>query len=255
MTAKRSAVLARRSAVLTVSALVLGAALTGCSGLSFGRPEHKAVDDAKATGPVSAVEVGTSSGDVHIRPGPGDGVTIHRTVHYHGDRKPTPGQKVENGRLTFSDGCDSCTIDYELTVPAGVTVKVSTSSGDVNVQGVASADLKTHSGDMAVSGIAGALTTEASSGDLTAIGLSGSDVSAKASSGNIRLTFVKPPQKVTTRASSGDVTVQVPGGPYATDVHTSSGDRRVTVPTDPSATARIQADTSSGDVTVSHAGA
>lgn len=246
---------AKRSAALTVSALVLGAALTGCSGLSFNGPEHEAVDDAKATGPVSAVEVGTGSGDVHIRPGTGGGVTIHRTVHYHGDGKPTPGQKVDNGRLTFTNGCDDCSIDYELTVPVGVSVKVRTSSGDVDVQGVASADLKTTSGDMNVSGIAGALTTSASSGDLTATGLGGSDVSATASSGTIRLAFVKPPQRVTAKASSGDVTVQVPGGPYATDIHTSSGDQHVTVPTDPSAGARIQAKTSSGDVTVSRAGA
>ncbi|MCM2427450.1 DUF4097 family beta strand repeat-containing protein [Streptomyces sp. RKAG337] len=246
---------AKRSAVLIVSALILGAALTGCDGVSIhSSPEHKAVDDAKAAGPVSAVEVGTGSGDVRIRPGTGGGVTIHRTVRYHGDDKPTPGQKVENGRLTFINGCDNCSIDYELTVPAGVSVKVSTSSGDVDVQGVASADLTTHSGDIDVSGIAGALTTSASSGDLTATGLGGADVSATASSGNIRLTFAKSPQKVMTKASSGDVTVQVPGGPYAIDVSTGSGDRTVSVPTDPSATARIQVKTGSGDVTVSRVG-
>ncbi|MEU3461315.1 DUF4097 family beta strand repeat-containing protein [Streptomyces sp. NPDC006733] len=247
---------AKRSAVLLVSAVVLGAALTGCDGVSFhaGR-EHKAVDDAKVAGQVSAVEVGTGSGDVRIRPGTGGGVTIHRTVHYDGDTKPTPGQKVENGRLTFTDGCDDCSIDYELTVPAGVSVKVSTGSGDVDVQGVASANLKTGSGDLDVAGIPGALTTVAGSGDLTATGLGGSDVSATASSGEIQLTFAKPPQKLAVKASSGDVVVHVPGGPYATDVSTGSGDEHVTVPTDPSATARIQVKTGSGDVTLSRSGA
>lgn len=243
---------AKRSAVLIVSALVLGAALTGCDGVSFHRaPEHKAVDDAKVTGPVSAVEVGHGSGDVRIRPGAGGGVTIHRTVRYHGDGRPTPGQKVQNGRLTFTDGCDDCSIDYELTVPAGVSVKVGTGSGDVDVRGVASADLATGSGDIDVSGIAGTLTTSAGSGDLTATGLGGSDVSATASSGEVQLTFAKPPQKVAIKASSGDVTVHVPGGPYATDVSTGSGDEHVSVPTDPSATARIQVRTGSGDVTLS----
>ncbi|MCZ4122432.1 DUF4097 family beta strand repeat-containing protein [Streptomyces sp. H39-S7] len=246
---------AKRSAVLIVSALVLGAALTGCDGVSFhGSPEHKSVDDAKVAGPVSAVEVGKGSGDVRIRPGAGGGVTIHRTVRYHGDGKPTPGQKVENGTLTFTDGCDDCSIDYELTVPAGASVKVSTGSGDVDVQGVASANLKTGSGDIDVSGVAGALTTWAGSGDLTGTGLGGADVSATASSGEIRLTFVKAPQKVAIKASSGDVTVHVPGGPYATDVSTGSGDEHVSVPADPSATARIQVRTGSGDVTLSGVG-
>jgi hypothetical protein len=262
-----------RTAPATLSALLFGGiALAGCGvpvvDLGEG-PEHRTTDDAQVAGPVSAVEVRSGSGDVRIRPGRGSGVSIHRTVRFHDEQTPHPGQRVEQSRLTFTDGCHDCSIDYELTVPAEVKVTIRTSSGNADVQGVATADLGSSSGNLTAAGIPGTLLAHSTSGNVTAGGiggdtdlestsgritataLRGSAAHAKATSGDLRLVFATPPKGVDAQASSGNVTVRAPGGPYRTDVGTGSGDLRVSLPIDDTAPARIRAHTTSGDLTLS----
>ncbi|MEV6956424.1 DUF4097 family beta strand repeat-containing protein [Streptomyces sp. NPDC051183] len=240
-----------------IAALGAGLLLAGCS-FTDGGPKKTATADATVGEAVTAVEVtGARAGSIEVRPGTGPGVTIRRTVHYRGDTAPTPGQRVSDGVLTFTNGCTGtadCFIDYRLEVPASAAVRLDSSSGRITVTGVAAADLSSDSGEVKADGIAGPLKVRTSSGRIAAAGLSGPSADVRSASGDARLDFAAAPKSVTAEASSGDVTLKVPAAPYEIAVSTTSGDREVTLPTTPSAASRLSAKTTSGDVRISAAG-
>ncbi|MFF1491256.1 DUF4097 family beta strand repeat-containing protein [Streptomyces sp. NPDC058304] len=237
-----------------VVALAAGLLLSGCT---FEDTEQKktATADATVAEAVTAVEVKDArSGSIEVTPGTGPGVTIHRTVHYRGDEAPKPAQRVSGGVLTFTEGCsDTCSIDYRLEVPASATVKLESSSGNVTVAGVAAADLASSSGDVKAEGIAGPLKVRTSSGSVTATGLAGPTADVRASSGDARLVFTKPPASATAETSSGDVTLTVPQAPYEITTATTSGSQD-TLPTTPKAPSHLSIHTTSGDILIAPAG-
>ncbi|MEV6729111.1 DUF4097 family beta strand repeat-containing protein [Streptomyces sp. NPDC051364] len=236
-----------------VVALAAGLLLSGCT---FEDTEQKtATADATVAEAVTAVEVKDARrGSIEVTPGTGPGVTIHRTVHYRGDEAPKPAQRVSGGVLTFTEGCsDACSIDYRLEVPASATVKLESSSGNVTVAGVAAADLASSSGDVKAEGIAGPLKVRTSSGSVTATGLAGPTADVRASSGDARLVFTKPPASATAETSSGDVTLTVPQAPYEITTATTSGNQD-TLPTTPKAPSHLSIHTTSGDIRITPAG-
>ncbi|MCX5194420.1 DUF4097 domain-containing protein [Streptomyces sp. NBC_00249] len=227
--------------------------VSGCSFAEEGRM-RTASADATVAGAVTAVELtGVRRGSVEVTPGSGPGVVVHRTVHYRGDRTPTPGQQVSHGVLTFSEGCaDTCWTDYRLEVPASAKVKVGNSSGRITVTGVAAAELDSDSGDVRAERIAGPLKVRTSSGDITGTALNGPEAEVRSGSGNATLGFTRAPDSVSVTATSGDVTLKVPGaGPYRVDASSTSGDRDITVPVAPEARAALAVRTTSGDIRVS----
>jgi hypothetical protein len=257
-----------RVAALTVAAVAGCLAATGCGGLEVSIGSRSIADDASVNGPLSAVQLTSNSGDVTIRAGSGTGAAIHRTIHYRGKTKPRPSQQVTNGVLTFVKGCSHCDIDYELTVPGSVRVRIRSDSGAIRAADIASADLQTGSGDVDVHNIDGPVRAHtgsgavrastigsmtdlhASSGDITATSVSGGTLLAKTGSGSIRLTFDAAPSNVHAVTGSGDLLIKLPGGPYRVEHSTGSGDDHVNVPNDPTATATIYARTGSGDLSV-----
>ncbi|GHI04062.1 hypothetical protein AQI88_07740 [Streptomyces cellostaticus] len=238
----------RRLALLP-AALSVGLLLTGCSDADGGLKSTTADTTVKEA--VTSIEVtGARRGSIDIKTGNGPGVTIHRTIHYRDSARPKPTEQVNDGVLTFTNGCDNCYIDYELTVPTSAKVKLSNSSGRITVAGVAAADIQTSSGDVRAEEISGPLKVETSSGSITGSGLSGPSADVRSSSGTAHLDFRKAPRSVTTDTGSGSMTLKVPGGTYKVAVATTSGKREVKVPNDPSATATLTAKASSGDVEI-----
>jgi Putative adhesin len=258
----------RRTASIAVAAIALGVVASGCD-IHFGVQDFRKqmAANAQVSAHVTAVNVSSSSGTVKIHAGTGSGVTIQRTVHYNSGH-PHPSQSVQGGTLTFDNGCDQCTIDYDLTVPASVSVTAHADSGDVNVDGVASADLKTSSGTLRADNIKGSLSAHVDSGDIkletvggavdvstdsgsiNGTGLSGTVANAKADSGDIRLDFTAIPTSVTARTSSGGLHVMVPDHPYDITGNSSSGGRHINVTQDPHSTNKLDLTTDSGDLTV-----
>lgn len=238
---------------LLPSVLVAVLLVAGCSvGGGFGAGTKTMTADATVTEAVTSVEVtDAASGSIRVSPGSGPGVGIHRTVHYRDGTPPSPGQRVSGGVLTFDKGCENCYIDYELTVPASAGVTLASASGDVDVRGVASADVRTASGRVTAESIAGGFSARTSSGDVTGGGLGGREVRVDTQSGATELGFASAPGSVTAQAVSGDVRVTVPAGRYRVEAATKSGQRRVDVPSDPGAGARIAVESLSGNVTVS----
>jgi hypothetical protein len=98
--------------------------------------------------------------------------------------------------LSYSKGEYSycAKIEYEVTVPAGTPLRITTLTGDVDLSGLSGAiTAKTVSGDLLLSALSGPVNVRSVSGDVKLNGLSGSAVEAVSVSGDVDLTW--PPAK------------------------------------------------------------
>jgi len=117
----------------------------------------------------------------------------------------------------------SMRLDLVLQVPASLALKVSDSSGDLRIGGVASLELEDSSGDIELRDIAGRVRIRDSSGDIRASSLGELHVPDD-SSGEIRVDHVRG-DAVIDNDSSGSVTLTDIGGNARVEVD-SSGDIR-----------------------------
>ncbi|MDO7886473.1 DUF4097 family beta strand repeat-containing protein [Hymenobacter cheonanensis] len=85
-------------------------------------------------------------------------------------------------------------ITYEVTLPAGTALRITTLTGDVDLSGLSGAiTAKTVSGDLLLSALSGPVNVRSVSGDVKLNGLSGSPVEATTVSGDVDLAW--PPAK------------------------------------------------------------
>jgi DUF4097 and DUF4098 domain-containing protein YvlB len=137
---------------------------------------------------------------------------------------------------------------YEVTVPAGVRVKVTSTSGDLRVTGTrAEVEASSTSGDIVIADGGGLTTIGTVSGDITVSNLGGDlavrttsgDVDVRGADGEVRVGTVSGEvtlrevrsRTVTARTTSGDVTFEgdfARGGRYEFATH--SGDVRLVLP-------------------------
>ena len=78
-------------------------------------------------------------------------------------------QSVSGGRLSLSDpACThaDCNVDFDVTVPADVTVTASTGGGPMAVSGIAGANLASGGGPVRATLIGGPLTVNTGGGPL-----------------------------------------------------------------------------------------
>lgn len=255
----------RSMAIIALTAVTA----SGCGvGVHFADYRHTVtLADAHIAGPVKSVQVNEGAGHIVVTTGSGDGVTVHRVVHYQSGM-PHPGQQLTDGTLTFSRNCSRCRVDYDLTVPASVSVRARTDSGRIELSGVASAaatsdsgsvhvrqvpgdvSARSDSGSITILDARGRLTAGTDSGSIRATGVRSTAATASSDSGSIRLEFVVAPQNVRATDDSGSVHLSMPGGPYNVDVRTDSGGRHVSVPTASTAAAKVYVRSDSGSVTV-----
>ncbi|NIH77938.1 DUF4097 family beta strand repeat-containing protein [Amycolatopsis viridis] len=181
---------------------------------------------------ISSVQVDNLSGDVRIRVEDTATTSVHQTFHYDG-AQPDRAYRV-NGTQLVLDGCgNDCTADYDVVVPRGTTVAGTVTSGNLQVYGVASADLGAVSGNIEVADVAGPVTVHTQSGNI-----------------EVRLSV---PEDVRAEALSGNVRVLVPPDRYRVTGDTTSGARTVGVVQDPSAQHVLELNSTSGDVSVAPA--
>lgn len=243
-----------RRLVVVAVALGAGLALTACG---WEITTEQFTDDTRIEQRVTSVRVANDSGGVTIRTG--DQTSVHRTVH-HDDARPEATHRVEGDALVL-DRCPvrRCWIDYEVTVPAGTKVLGQIDSGSVELDGVASVNIRSSSGRVAVRNVPGTVTVEAESGPVNVSDV-GDAVTVRASSGSVRVDNVRA--ALTVHADSGTIHARGIGG--AADVesasgtvnvqltsvqnvraHADSGEVNVTVPR---AAYRLKASTDSGEV-------
>jgi hypothetical protein len=220
------------------AAMGAGLLLLGACGWDITTKED--TDDSRVDQRVTSVRVGNDSGSVKIRTG--SETSVHRVVHYD-ERRPESTHRVEDGDVLVLNPCPerNCWIDYEVTVPAGTRVLGQVDSGNVELDGVASVNLKASSGNVTVRGVSGQVTVEANSGSVRLSDI-GDVVTVRADSGGV--TIDKARAAITVQAQSGNVEAHGVGG--AADVESESGNVSVQL----TAAQNVRARASSGGITV-----
>ena len=232
----------------------------------------------QVNGPVD-LEVLTKSGDITVRSGSGNTVSIHAKINsgnswFGGDHKSEvqelqtnpPIRQNGNGIRIDYINMNNISIDYEITVPAETTLHTHTGSGDQQVDGLkGNIDLESGSGDLKLSRLTGEMRFQTGSGNVQGRELAG-PARVKAGSGDIQIEE-KGAGDVEARTGSGNITVDgVAGGFHAEagsgDIHangspknmwnvrTGSGNVNLRLPSD--AAFDVDVSSSSGNVTLGH---
>jgi hypothetical protein len=164
-----------------------------------------------------------TSGTIAITSGPAGQVTVTRLLTWTNYR-PVIDEHWTKGALDIQQDCpaglldQACSVSYQIAVPPGVPLNLSSDDGDVKVTRSLSRNVHASSG-----------------------------------SGNIWLDFATAPSTVVAQTDSGSVTVRVPpGGRYAIEPSTDSGNQRVNVSQDPAAPRNIIASSDDGNITVEY---
>lgn len=269
----------RRGNAWLVAGAVLGAVLVAMSAMSFAGMVSRHADSVAVTTPAAArLVVHSTSGNVTVTGADRDDIagTARRTWSF---ARPTittdrVGDTVElrvDCGWAFTGYCDAT---FDLQVPAGTAVDLHTSSGDVAVSGlrgdatlatdsgrVSATDVVgrvaagTGSGDIALSSVTGDLDLRVDSGNVDAVDSAAAHVTARTSSGDVRLDLRDDAEAIDARSSSGQVAIRLPdtaGVAYRLDLRTSSGGTAGEVRSDPDSPRTITGTTSSGDVSVAY---
>jgi hypothetical protein len=231
---------------------------------------HLSVADGQRT------QVTIDNPDATIHPGPGGRIWVSGTLRGSLAR-PTFSWRSTAAGLALRSRCWAptgfCSLNYDITVPAGRPLAVSDGSGNLNAGGFGGRVwLSDGSGDLNASGLAGTISLNDGSGDITASGLTGdrvrvsdgsgdivvtglaaTDVTGNDSSGGLTLRFTKVPRRVDVTDGSGDITLMLPPGPtsYHVNAQSSSGSTTISVKRSLSSPYLIVASDNSGDITIS----
>lgn len=204
----------------------------------------------------SRLTANVGSGNVTIAPSH-DGQSRYRASVHYSLFRPNLHWRTSADRVVLSGqplclGWSACGVNLHLTVPAHRPIDTGSASGDVRVKDLTgSVNVHAGSGDVLANRLSGPLQLVDSSGDITGTALTSPRVQAKGTSGNIRLSFARPPERVQLHDSSGDITLAVPGNvSYFIDAKTSSGTTNIRVPQNPNAHRKITVRDISGDITV-----
>lgn len=243
----------RRTALLAGAAGLSMTALTGC--ISISRDRRRQVEertvDASA---LSRLSIHSANGDITVREGPGDQVTIRAIKRARGDislDELTLETSREGTHLTVDTRVDDETlftngwIDLRVTVPEDVVVdRIETPDGSIVVERLSGdSSLRTRDGDIEVGYADGDLDIRVDSGDITVTETDGR-VSATTTDGDITLT--NPGTVGTVEVVDGDIFASIPA--ITTDAAVTTTDGDIVARLGDELDARIIASTTDGDV-------
>ncbi len=220
---------------IALPSLVILCALSSTQ-LSYASSDGQFQKDLTVSGTVD-MEVGTGSGDIHIRPGSGNTVHILGKVHVSSwgsndqeklDRivqnPPVQqmGSLIKIGKIDDPELRRHVSISYDISAPAGTRITANSGSGAIDIQG-----------------FQGRLNADTGSGDVTLRDITG-EVHSHTGSGHITAQNVGAPFVGSTGSGDMEIALNSPGD---VDVHTGSGQIRVE-----HANGSLRAKTGSGDV-------
>ena len=232
---RESTIMAPGIVLLTASVL----ALSGC-GTSAGTTTKQNM--YTITEPVTSLKVYNPVGDTHIEGTDVSTVSVTEQLSYTGN-PPQTSHAIADKQLTLSYTCPStvlnvngCGVTYFVKVPRRIAIQIDDKVGGATL-----------------TGLAGQLNLSANTGNIDATGLTSDSVTARASAGEITLSFTAPPTTVDARTEVGSLTVRLPAGTaYAIDTGSQVGNVNVTVQRDSDSTHRIAAHSQVGSVAVTN---
>ena len=218
-----------------------------------------AVDTSVFHEPVSRVRVNADTGWVRIRAGTattGATVVSRRTSSQSTARHH---ESVGAGLLDVTADCpsglteaaDSCTVNFDITIPRGTDVNVTTSTGDVNVTGTNSPiTIRTTSGAIQVHRTTGPVHLTSKVGSVAADQVNGGTVSTETSTGDIRLSFSAAPDRAQATSNTGNVHLEVPkdGTPYRVHADPALGGTHINLPTSSTSLRELELNTNTGRI-------
>jgi hypothetical protein len=219
--------------------LALSVPLAGCGGLSqFGAGTHNPPAQAyTVTARVTTLIVKGGAGTIDVAGSDRGTIGVSQQESY-GKTAPTATHVISGTTLTLSYTCPSefvCGVSYDVQVPAGVAVRVSSDAGAITL-----------------TGLAGPVSAQTSAGLITATGLTSPTASLKSDAGGIDAVFSAAPASVHASTNVGPISISVPGSAsYAIDTHTYVGSSTVTVPKSPASPHAISASSDLGSITIS----
>ncbi|WP_203660743.1 DUF4097 family beta strand repeat-containing protein [Actinocatenispora rupis] len=195
--------------------------------------------------------------DVKVVPGPAGRITVNRWLTGKATQRPV--WSLHDKTLTLSAPCTgvnlNCGSRYQVAVPAGTRLRVSTEYGEVSARGLtAGVEVDAHHGDVDLSGVSGPVRVSSAYGEVRGERLGSTDVLARSDNGDIRLAFRTVPKRVTLNSTFGDLSLTVPRSEYRVTTHTKYGDVRSSVADTATSGRQLSASTDNGDVTVHTAG-
>jgi hypothetical protein len=207
---------------------------------------------------VERLVVVSDNGEISVTAVDGTEIVIERDERYV-FRRPSREANLEGTTLVLGDGCPSfnilflggCQVDFRVTVPAGVSIDLDSSNGDLVVEGITGGVvLRTSNGDVDLDRLTGEVDVRTSNGSIIGRGLESPSVDADTSNGRISLIFDAPPDRVVAETSNGNIDLEVPATPYRIDANTSNGDIDLDVVSDPDAARTIEVKSSNGDIDI-----
>jgi hypothetical protein len=211
--------------------------------------------------------VSAGAGNITIHPGSGD--QIHIVGHVHAgwaafadinerirrivDNPPIvqDGNTVRVGGSNDHELFNNISIDYDVSVPAGVALNLHSGSGDVEIDHVGRyLSAVSGSGNLVAHGIHGPADLGTGSGDIVLDEEAPGDVKTKTGSGSIKVHGLNG--GFTARSGSGDIEAD---GRLVGPANLSSGSGSIELHLTPDAHFNLEASTGSGDIHVNYPGA
>lgn len=228
--------LSRRTASILASGAVCAAVAVAVPAacVALDQQYHTTVSYGAGQAAVTTLVVDDSSGNVQVTGGASAlSVTEHQSYR---DAPPASTHSVSDGTMTLDFRCptDDCGIDYDVQVPNGIAVQITSSAGDVTLDKVG-----------------GNIKVTSDAGDITATGLTARTARFNDSAGDLLIGYAAVPGSVFANSEAGDVTVFLPGsGFYKVAADSDAGTVHVTVPQSGTAPNSITATSDAGDVAV-----
>jgi len=143
--------------------------------------------------PVGALVVDGGVGTITITGSPRSTVSVSEQVTFS-HRPPAMTRDLSGKTLRLGYTCTDCGVAYDIRVPRGVAVKVTSGTGEIRL-----------------SSLSGSVDASSNVGAITADGLSSADASFTSDVGAIDAAFTAAPATVHAAAALGGVTIRVPG--------------------------------------------
>jgi hypothetical protein len=251
--------------LLTLAVIVVG--LVGIASAAWTlldlAARHEFTTTASYPG-VRTLDLSNALGDVHIVKAPKGAPLTVRTHVTEGLASPRQSATRDaHGTLHLSASCtltpignSSCDVGYTVAVPDGTHLRVSSPRGDIHLSDYVSRQplkLTTSGGDIDLEGVkVPALELHSSGGDVQAQGIRGAHtIEASSSAGDVTMGVLTPARRLTVSSSAGDVDLSVPNVPYRVKMSNSGGDiHDAQLRQDPHSPYNITATSSAGDVNV-----